>query len=166
MTIDLLGLGSLSFVALITLYMAMKCKDLSRVLFIAFVVRILFLIINNNFKYLPDADMDGLIFEQRAWDWSQKGFFHLLDYYIGPDTYFLSFLIGIPYSLLGRSFLMAQSFSIFFGIGSVFLGWVIAKKLWGNTTAIKVAWVIALFPSLVSYSVLVMREVYITFFCY
>tara|TARA_A100001011_G_scaffold81432_1_gene84690 strand:+ start:930 stop:2171 length:1242 start_codon:yes stop_codon:yes gene_type:complete len=164
MTIDLLGLGSLSFVALITLYMAMKCKDLSRVLFIAFVVRILFLIINNNFKYLPDADMDGLIFEQRAWDWSQKGFFHLLDYYIGPDTYFLSFLIGIPYSLLGRSFLMAQSFSIFFGIGSVFLGWVIAKKLWGNTTAIKVAWVIALFPSLVSYSVLVMREVYITFF--
>ena len=45
----LLGLGSLSFVALITLYMAMKCKDLSRVLFIAFVVRILFLIINNNF---------------------------------------------------------------------------------------------------------------------
>ena len=164
MTFDFLGLCSISIVALITLYMAMNWKDISKVLFIAFTVRILFLIINNNFNYLPDGDMDGLIFEQRAWDWSQEGFMHLLNFYIGPDTYFLSFLIGIPYSLLGRSFLMAQSFSIFFGMGTVFLGWVMAKILWGNTTAIKVAWIIALFPSLVSYSVLVMREAYITFF--
>ena len=46
----------------------------------------------------------------------------------------------------------------------MFFGLVISKKIWDNHTAIKVGWVIALFPSLVSYSVLTMREVYISFF--
>ena len=59
---------------------------------------------------------------------------------------------------------MAQSISIFFGIASVFLGWLLAKKIWDNHTAIKVGWSIALFPTLVSYSVLTMREAYISFF--
>jgi len=60
--------------------------------------------------------------------------------------------------------LMAQSISVFFGIASVFLGWLLAKKIWDNHTAIKVGWSIALYPTLVSYSVLTMREVYISFF--
>ena len=55
---------------------------------------------------------------------------------------------------------MAHSFSILFGVASVFLGWLLAKKIWDNHTAIKVGWVIALFPSLVSYSVLTMRGLY------
>ena len=59
---------------------------------------------------------------------------------------------------------MAQSFSIFFGIGSVFLSWMLAKKIWNDEIAIKVGWTVALFPTLISYSVLVMREAYITFF--
>ena len=59
---------------------------------------------------------------------------------------------------------MAQSMSLLFGMGSIFLGWKLAKKLWSNSIANKVAWTIALFPSLVLYSVLILREVYIVFF--
>ena len=36
------------------------------------------LIINNNYFYLPDGDMDGLIFEQRGWEWSKDGFLMFL----------------------------------------------------------------------------------------
>ncbi len=161
---DLLGFTSISFVFFITLYLALRNKEIFKVLIVAFFIRILFLIINNNFFYLPDGDMDGLIFEQRGWDWSQDGFINLYKYFTGPDTYFYSLLISIPYSILGRSFLMVQSFSILFGIGSVFLGYILGKKLWEHHTAIKISWLIALFPSLISYSVLAMREVYITFF--
>tara|TARA_Y100000996_G_C22476175_1_gene624220 strand:- start:258 stop:1163 length:906 start_codon:yes stop_codon:yes gene_type:complete len=60
--------------------------------------------------------------------------------------------------------LMAKSMTLFFGIGSVFVGWQIAKKLWGSEIANKVGWIIAFFPSLILYSVLVMREAYICFF--
>lgn len=161
---DVLGLTAISFIFLINLIIGFKWPQIFTILLVAFIIRFLFLIINNHFFYLPDGDMDGLIFEQRGWVWSQEGFFHVFDHFSGPDTYFLSFLIAIPYSLIGRSFLMIQSISILFGLGSVFLGWLIAKKLWDNSTAIKVGWIIALFPSLVSYSVLIMREVYICFF--
>jgi len=161
---DVVGLTAISFIFLINLIIGLRWPEIFTILIVAFIIRFLFLIINNHFFYLPDGDMDGLIFEQRGFEWSQEGFYHVFDHFNGPDTYFLSFLIAIPYSLIGRSFLMIQSFSILFGLGSVFLGWVIAKKLWDNSTAIKVGWIIALFPSLVSYSVLIMREVYICFF--
>ena len=59
---------------------------------------------------------------------------------------------------------MAQSVSLLFGMGSIILGWTIANKLWNNHIANKVGWIIALFPSLILYSVLVLREVYIVFF--
>ena len=113
---------------------------------------------------MPDGDMDAKNFEQLAWNHSQGGFYNNFNNYTGPGAYFISFILAIPYSLFGRSILLAQSLSIFFSIGSVFLGWSLAKKLWDNSTALKVGWSIALFPSLVSYSVLTMREVYISFF--
>ena len=59
---------------------------------------------------------------------------------------------------------MAKSISLFFGVGTVFLGWKIANILWDSKTANKVGWIIALFPSLILYSALVMREAYISFF--
>ena len=126
-------------------------------------VSILFLIINNHIFYLPDGDMDAKNFEQFAWERSQDDFLKNFNMF-RPDSYFYSSLLAIPYSLFGRSVLLAQSLSILFGIGSVFLGWLVAKKLWDKSIAIKVAWSIALFPTLISYSVLTMREVYITFF--
>ena len=43
-----------------------------------------------------------------------------------------------------------QSISLFFGIGCILLGWKLANKLWDNSAAKKVAWTIALFPSLIS----------------
>ena len=59
---------------------------------------------------------------------------------------------------------MIQSLGLLFGIGSIFFGWMLAKKIWDNSKANKVGWFLALFPSLVLYSVLTMREVYISFF--
>jgi 4-amino-4-deoxy-L-arabinose transferase-like glycosyltransferase len=161
---DLAGLTTISLLSLMVILTGMKWRAVSKIIYVAFLVRILFLLINNYFFSLPDADMDAVNFEWWAWQWSRDGFFNVFDYYNGPDAYFISFVIAIPYSLFGRSILMAQSFSIFFGIGSVFLGWLLAKKLWDEKTAKKVGWAIALFPAGISYSVIIMREPYISFF--
>ena len=40
----------------------------------------------------------------------------------------------------------------------------LTKKLWGEDNAIKVGWILALFPTLILYSVLTLREVYSCFF--
>ena len=160
---NLVDFISIFLLILITLLIASRWPAVSKILFIALAVRLLFLFINNHIFYLPDGDMDAKNFEQFAWDFAKDGFYNNFNNYTGPGAYFISFMLSIPYSLFGRSILLAQSLSILFGIGSVFLGWLLAKKLWNNPTAIKVGWSIALFPSLVSYSVLTMREVYIGF---
>lgn len=161
---DLVGFVAIVVVFLITFLIGSRNKDIYIILLVAFFSRILFLIINNYFFYLPDGNMDALNFESRAWRIAQVGFLNVFDYYPGLDAYFISFMYAIPYSLFGRSVLMLQSFSILLGIGCTFLGWLTAKKLWNNHTAIKICWFIAIFPSALSYSVLTMREVYISFF--
>ena len=160
---NLVDFISIFLLILITLLIARWQPAISKILLVALVLRLLFLFINNHLFYMPDGDMDAKNFEQLAWNHSQGGFYNNFNNYTGPGAYFISFILAIPYSLFGRSILLAQSLSIFFSIGSVFLGWSLAKKLWDNSTALKVGWSIALFPSLVSYSVLTMREVYIGF---
>ena len=161
---DLIGIWSISLVFLITLLLALQLPRIAKILFVALVVRVFFLIINNYITPLPDSTADAETFEIIASRLSKDGFFNLLTYFKGPDAQFISWLIAIPYSILGRSIVMAQSISLLFGIGCVFLGWKLANLLWDEDTADKAAWVIALFPSLVLYSVLVMREVYVCFF--
>ena len=161
---NLVGFISIFLLILIIHFMALRWPAVSKILYVALAVRIFFLFINNHLFYLPDGDMDAKSFERFAWENAQDGFLNNFNNYSGPGAYFFSFMLAIPYSLFGRSILLVQSLSIFIGIASVFLGWLLAKKIWDNNTAIKVGWSIALFPTLVSYSVLTMREVYICFF--
>ncbi len=161
---NLVGFISILAVILITLIIGLRWPAILKVLLIALAVRFLFLIVNNHIFYLPDGDMDAINFEQFAWERSQNNFLKNFNKFLKPDAYFYSSMLSVPYYFFGRSILLAQSLSILFGVGSVFLGWLVTKKLWDNSIAIKVAWSIALFPSIISYSVLTMREVYITFF--
>ena len=165
---NIISFASILLLILITIIISLRHPSISKVLAIALLVRFLFLLINNYMFYLPDAEMDAKSFESLSWQFSQDGLKNIYKNYStaqgGTGAYFLSFLIAIPYSLFGRNILLAQSISIFFGMACVYLGWLVGKKLWNERIAIKVAWTIALFPSLVSYSVLTMREVYISFF--
>ena len=161
---DLLGFTSIAIVSLLTLFAGLLRPDISKILLIALIVRVLVLLIGHYFVALPDSTADAISFEATAWSLAQFGFLNVLDGYVGPDAKFISWLIAIPYSLFGRSILMAKSISLLFGMGSVFLGWKLAKMIWDKRIANRVGWVIALFPSLILYSALIMRESYIVFF--
>lgn len=161
---DLLGFTALALVSLITLILCIRWPKVSKILFVALLIRVFILLIGHYVTPLPDSSADSVSFEKTAWNLAQKGFFNLSEYYQGPDSRFISWLLAIPYSLLGRSVLMAKSISLFFGVGSVFLGWKLANKIWGLKIANSVGWLIALFPSLILYSALIMREAYISFF--
>ncbi len=161
---DLLGFVGIFLVCLITLIVGMRWPGVSKILFVALTLRIFTLLIGNYAITLPDSTADASSIENHARIIAENGFFNLLDYYPGPSFAFIRWLIAIPYSLFGPSELMAKSMSLFFGMGSVFLGWKLACKLWDSQVATKVGWVIALFPSLILYSSLTMRSVYICFF--
>ena len=166
---DLLGFTSIALVSMMTLFLGLLRPSIFKILLVALIVRVIVMLIGHYFVTLPDSTADAISFERDAWEiveLSQGSFFTTFArgsyYYLSSE--FIKWIVAIPYSLFGRSFLMAKSMSMFFGIGSVFLGWKVAKMIWDKQTANKVAWVIALFPSFILYSVIVMREAYIVFF--
>lgn len=160
---DSVGGLSLLIIFYLTFILARFYPSIGHILIFAFLIRIIMIYLGSIF-ILPDSSKDAVMFEKKAFEWSQGGFLNLLSIYSGPSSKFISWVIAIFYSLFGRSLLMAQSLSLFFGMGSIFFGWLLAKKLWNDNTATKVCWVLALFPTLILYSILIMREVYCTFF--
>ena len=161
---DLIGLISIALVSLMTVILALKKPEISRIIYTALALRVLVILIGNYLILLPDStkDADGL--EYLAWSYGKNGFLNTLDSFPGMNSFFYSWSIGVLYSIFGRSIMMAQSVGLLFGVGTVYLGWILTKRIWDNRTAIKVAWLLALYPSLVLYSVLTLREVYSSFF--
>ena len=161
---NLLGFTSLALVSLFTYFLTIRNPGIKNILFAALILRILLLLLDHYVLPLPGSTADAESFESFGWALGEDGFFNLMNNFSGPDPYFISYFIAIPYSLFGHSLLMAQSISLLFGISSIFLVWLLAKKLWDDRIAIKVGWVASLFPTLVLFSVIVLREVYVCFF--
>ena len=161
---DLVGLISLLFVISLTIILSKTFPSVSNILLAGLAIRIFTLFLGTIF-ILPDSGKDAVYFETIGFQWSESGLLNVFnEHYPGANSIFISWIIAILYSIFGRSLLMIQSLSLLFGIGSIFFGWMLAKKIWDNSKANKVGWFLALFPSLVLYSVLTMREVYISFF--
>lgn len=161
---DLLGFVSIGLVSLMTILIGLRWSDISKIIYIALSVRIIFIFIGHYIVPLPDSTQDAMGFQELAWSYGKNGFYDALNNFPGINSFFYSWIIGVLYSLLGRSILMAQSLSLLFGILSIFIAWLFTKKLWDNQTANKVGWVLALFPSLILYSTLPLREVFQSFF--
>ena len=161
---ELLGFTGIALVALLTLLLALRWPMVGKLLVVALTVRVAAILFGYFVAPLPDSHADAVSFERRAWIWAEGGFLEALGHFTGPHSYFISWILAVLYSLTDRSLLMAQSVSLLFGMGTVVMGWLLARKLWGDRVATKAGWVLALFPTLILYSALTMREAYIWFF--
>jgi len=173
-----MGLISILIVTLVVVFLARRWPSAAPILYVALAVRVFVIVMGNNFITLPDTTGDAYWFEIQAYEWSLLGFPDVLYSFEGFDptfkndvsmsafksSFFVSYIIAILYSLSERSVMMAQSISLLLGTLSVLMSWTLAQKLWDNQTAMKVGWFVALFPSLILYSALVMREIYVCFF--
>jgi hypothetical protein len=161
---NILGITSLLIVAGFTLLIAIRWPSIATVLFVAFLVRAGAVLFHFYVAPLPDSGNDAVALERIAWEWAQGGVRLWWDNFTGPSSYFLSWILAFFYIVTDRSLLMAQAVSLWFGMGTVMLGWLLARELWNEKAAKKAAWVLALFPTLVLYSALTMREAYVWFF--
>ena len=161
---DFLGFISITLVCLITFILCLRWPRASKFLYVALSIRISVLLLGHYIITLPDSTADAQSIEGQARFVSENGFDYLKNYYPGISAMFIRWFLAVPYYLLIPSALMAKSISLLFGILSVFLLWKLSKNLWGNNIANRVGWFGALFPSLILYSVLTMRSVYIFFF--
>ncbi len=175
---DIVGLTSILLVTLIIFILGHRWPSVATILYVSLALRISLIVLSNHSIKLPDSSGDAYWFEIQAYEWSQLGFPNVLYSFSGYDptfrtnvtlatfnsSFFVSYIIAILYALTERSVMLGQSISLLFGTLSVLMSWILAQKIWDNRTAIKVGWFVALFPSLILYSALIMRETYICFF--
>ena len=175
---DLVGLISILIVTLIIFILAVRRPSVALILYVALIIRVSLIFLSNHSIELPDSSGDAYWFEIQAYEWSQLGFPNVLYSFTGFDptfqtnitmaafksSFFISYIVAIFYALTERSIMLGQSISLLFGTLSVLMSFIVSQKIWGKNIAIKVGWFVALFPSLILYSALIMREAYICFF--
>lgn len=154
----------LFFLILSILWIVGKNPVTKNFLITALILRVLFAIIDEYFFILPSSKMDAWTYEYLAYNYSQEYGLNIFSILFNGDSYFLSKLISIFYTLFERSSLMANMLSVVFGTLAVFLVYRLTFNLWGERAALKAGWFITLFPTSILFSSIVMREIYIVFF--
>ena len=161
---NLLGWLALLLLFWGTFLVCKKNPKTKNFLFVALFLRSLCVILDQYLITLPDSTGDAWVFERKAFFFSQEYGASIILKFLEPDAYFISKFSSIFYLLLGRSDMMAKMISVGFGTAAVFLIYRLTLILWGSGAALKAGWFAALFPSLILYSSLILREVYVLFF--
>lgn len=160
----LLGWVTLSVIVFIVLLIIKKNPSTKYFLITALFLRSFFSILGEFYITLPGSSMDAWTYEQFAFKYSQEYELAIFSLLLNGDSFFLSKIISIFYTLFDRSPMMANMFSVGFGTATVFLIYRFILILWSKDAAIKAGWFAALFPSLILYSTIIMRETYVIFF--
>lgn len=161
---DLIGWLFLTVILFFILVWKRKNKYLANVLLIAFLLRAILIVLQNyGLVIIPDSTGDTVKFNLHAIEFSRnQGLSVMFDFFYN-DSFLISRIIGIFYTIFGESKLMALTLSVALGTVSVYLAYRICFEIWDHQSAKKAAWASALFPTLVLYSSLILREVYIVF---
>ena len=128
MNFDINGLSSLIIVTIFIYFLAKRNPSLATILYVALIFRVFVILLSESLIVLPDSVGDAGRFELRAYELSKLSISNLLINYPGFDSFFISWFIAIFYSLFGHSELMAKALSLFFGMNSIFLGYIVSKK--------------------------------------
>lgn len=161
---NILGNTTLIIIAIWLFFVIKKNNSILNFLLVAFLLRSSCLLLDQYFITLPDSTADAVRYEFRAFSYSKNDGLKIIFNLFQDDSFFISRIISIFYTLLDRSPMMAKAFSVWMGVGSVYLIYKLAFELWGQRAAIKAGWVAALFPSLILYSAIILKESYIIFF--
>ena len=162
---DLLGWFSLLTIFAFIFFWIKKYPQTKYFLLTAFLLRSALVIINQyDILTLPDSTSDAKNFEYLASEFSKNMEFLVVFDFFKNDSLLISRIISIFYTIFGESKMLAQNISVALGTASVYLIYNLCTLIWDINSAKKAAWVTALFPTLILYSSLTLREAYIVFF--
>jgi hypothetical protein len=157
-----LGFIGLTIGGLVILWTATRNAAIAVPLLVAFVARALLAVIDVLVFKLPGAG-DGVGWDRLAAHYASGGLEGITQYLSAGHGLFI-WLMGVIYALVGRSALLIQSINVTFGTLLVLTSWRLACQLSSNAKACRrVAWLIALTPSLAVFSSVLLREVAVSY---
>jgi len=163
---SVLGFVGLAMVIIATYFMGVKFPNLKKIIWVASIIRIIIVLIHEYGLKLPDGTKDAISFEANVWKFSQLPFIDFLYSFNSVSkaytfTWFLSFF----YRIFGRSALLLESVHIIISLFNILLVYKLSWLLSGSASKSKQSTLIfAFFPTIILYSVIILREVYIVFF--
>jgi len=161
----ILGLIGFCLGLIIVFGLTIKYNNLNFIILVGFLIRVIVSFYHTYINLLPD-NLDPIRFENNAWLFGKMGLFESLVRFLelgSPFTY--SHFVSIIYSLIGRSQFFIQMIHVTFGLFNIILTYKLSFQIWNNEKVSKLAsWAICLFPTVIMYSALTNREVFISFF--
>ena len=136
-----------------------RCKNstLRRILIVAYILRVALVIEHHFFLPLLGSQADAQTFVRIATTWANKGPLYLLTH-VGMNAWLYVWGLAWMFYFFGSSFFLAQTINVLLGVGAVKLVYQASSMLWGMERGRRAAWVAALFPTLLLYSAIPMRE--------
>ncbi|MBD0319473.1 MAG: glycosyltransferase family 39 protein, partial [Gemmatimonadetes bacterium] len=154
---DVLGAVSVMAAASLVGWLAWRTPAVCAPLLLAFFLRALASVVQAYLMPLPGSGLDAVNFELIGWSYAGGSWGDLAaNFRSGALLY--SWLIGLLYWLFGRSVLMVQVVNALLGTLVVYNVFLIARLLWGDAAARRGAFVAAMFPTLVLFSAITLRE--------
>lgn len=160
------SLQAICLLFLFTGLLIFKFPGLKLTIWVALILRILLSLINEFIFELPDSNADATRFETKTWFYAKLPIFDFLTSFNSDFTaYTFTWFLSILYRIFGRSPLVLESFGIIISLISVILVFRVSFLVSGDVKKSKQsAAIFAFFPSVILYSVIILREVYIVFF--
>ena len=134
------------------------------ILLLAFLIRLVPLIVHHNIRLLPQGRADAVGFERKAWTMSSGDRGAVTDY-LGNGGDFLAYLGSFVYDVIGRQPAAFGLGMLLLGVALVYVVYRIVFDITEDAVAGRVAGLVAaVFPQLVLHSVLFLREIPVAFF--
>lgn len=159
--IGLTGLVVLFFIFICFVYYQ-PYSELRMLLLISFLVRAALALVHAYIVPLPDSQADAIAFEHIGWELAQ-GWRAGAPFEFITGAYLYSWVIGLIYFIFDRCPLLIQSLNVFFGSLIVYLTAAISREFFNTRVMVFSSWVACIFPTLLLYSAITMREVAVVF---
>ncbi|HEX8431844.1 MAG TPA: hypothetical protein VF625_11165, partial [Longimicrobium sp.] len=156
-TADILGITSIALALVVVSLIAWRTPAVRAPLFVAFAMRAGASLLHAYVMPLPGAGLDAVGFEEIGYAWSRLSWNGLMNSF-SSGALLYSWLIAVMYWFTDRSPLMIQVVNAFLGTLVVYNVFLTTRLVWGEVPARRAAWVAALFPTMVLFSAITLRE--------
>lgn len=155
---------TLTLIALIATSMVLFRHRLSQLLLTGLIVRVALILLHVNVAPLPDTQSDSLGFEQMGVSLAQGGFEEAV-LNVQPGAYSYAWFIGIVYSLIGRNEYVIMLINAFVSMMTIVFALKTAQRLsvTSRKALLLLGAVLCFHPTLLLYSVIILREAIFTF---
>ena len=140
------------------LYFWKKVHWLGPILVVAYVLRCILAYLHAFVIELPQGASDAKVFNAVAVEWSSAGCLAVFSHLDPSASYVYSAILASLYGCFGPSSFSAQLLNCVLGTMTVAITALAAKAAWGDSVASRSALLVAVFPTMILYSAMTLRE--------